>query len=48
MKKAFIYHYSKDAISFYAHMNLIKKHNKNYLLLENKDKSKLFKELLIK
>jgi len=42
MKKAFIYYYTKDSISFHAHMSLIKKHNKNYLLLKSKDKRTLF------
>lgn len=45
MKKAFIYHYTKDSISFHSHMNLIKKYNKNYFLLKNKDKRTLFEVL---
>jgi len=48
MKKAFIYYYTKDPISYDAHMKLIKKHNKKYILLENKDKQKLFELLSTK
>ena len=47
MKKAFIYYYTKDPISYNAHMELIKKHKKKYILLENKNKKQLF-ELLSK
>lgn len=46
MKKAFVYHYTKDAISFHAHKDLINKHKKAHLILDNKHKNKLFDALL--
>jgi adenylate kinase family enzyme len=45
MKKAIVYGYTRNAISFHAHMELIKKHKKKYILLENKDKKALVEEL---
>jgi adenylate kinase family enzyme len=46
LKKAFVYYYTKSPISFKAHMNLIKKYNKDHILLNNRDKTKLFNQLM--
>ena len=46
LKKVFIYYYTKDTISLYSHMNLIKKHKTNFIILKNNHEINEFLETL--